>query len=78
MYTGDMTKEQFAYWLHGYMELNQDNTLSKNQVKIIRDKLASAFKKENSITLQGRDTTPSHNVFDISPIPCKIGHNDNM
>jgi len=40
-----MTSEQFVYWLHGFMEF-QNQKLSENQVQIIKDHLALVFDKE--------------------------------
>ncbi len=41
-----MNAQEFAYWLQGFFELNEeDKSLTKKQVKIIRDHLSLVFKK---------------------------------
>jgi hypothetical protein len=40
-----MTPEQFAYWLQGCLETTEGNKLSEKQVQIVRDHLATVFKK---------------------------------
>lgn len=50
-----MNAQEFAYWLQGFFELNEeDKSLTKKQVKIIRDHLSLVFKK----------VTPDRNVGD--------------
>lgn len=40
-----MTTEQFTYWLKGFMELNETNTLTEKQYQIIKDHLDLVFNK---------------------------------
>jgi hypothetical protein len=41
-----MTAEQFVYWLQGFMEINDPDTISKSETRVIKDHLALVFKKE--------------------------------
>jgi hypothetical protein len=47
-----MTAEQFTYWLQGFMEICNPETLDEEQTQIIKDHLASVFTKQ----------TPDRNV----------------
>lgn len=40
-----MTAEQFAYWLQGFMEIENPETLNENQVKLIKTHLKLVFFK---------------------------------
>lgn len=40
-----MSPESFTYWLQGYFEISDSNTLSPQQVQIIRDHLDLVFEK---------------------------------
>ena len=40
-----MTSEQFTYWLNGFFELTGAQTLTEQQVQIIKDHLKQVFKK---------------------------------
>ena len=44
-----MTPENFVYWLQGFMELQNPETISSEQVEIIQDHLNLVFKKETPI-----------------------------
>lgn len=41
-----MTPEQFAYWLQGFMEMENPKTLNLRQTKVIKDHLAQVFEKK--------------------------------
>jgi hypothetical protein len=41
-----MTPEQFAYWLQGFMEICNPETLDEEQTQIIKDHLALVFNKQ--------------------------------
>jgi hypothetical protein len=41
-----MTAEQFAYWLQGFMEICNPETLDEEQTQIIKDHLALVFNKQ--------------------------------
>ena len=40
-----MTTKQFAYWLQGFFEINDPQTINKEQTQIIRDHLNLLFDK---------------------------------
>ena len=40
-----MTPEHFSYWLQGFFELTGSNTLTEEQVKIIKDHIQLVFHK---------------------------------
>jgi len=40
-----MTAEAFAYWLQGYMEVQNPKEIDKTQTQIIKDHLALVFNK---------------------------------
>lgn len=40
-----MTPQDFCYWLKGYVELSETNSLTDNQVLVIKDHLDLVFKK---------------------------------
>lgn len=40
-----MTPEQFAYWLKGFYELNEPETINEKQTLIIKDHLDLVFGK---------------------------------
>lgn len=40
-----MKPESFIYWLHGYFEISESNTLSEKQVQVIKDHLDLCFNK---------------------------------
>lgn len=48
-----MNELNFAYWLQGFFELTDAETLTVDQVKIIKEHLALVFKKETNWTLGG-------------------------
>ena len=41
-----MTAEQFVYWLQGFMEINEPESIGRKETQIIKDHLALVFKKE--------------------------------
>lgn len=41
-----MTTEQFAYWLKGFLEIENPTTLDKRKTQIVKDHLELVFKKE--------------------------------
>ena len=40
-----MTPEQFTYWLQGFIEINDPKTIEEKETQIIKDHLATVFKK---------------------------------
>lgn len=55
-----MTAEQFTYWLQGFMEINDPETLTKRETQIIKDHLALVFDKQTP-------TTPGFNPNQTPP-----------
>jgi hypothetical protein len=54
-----MTAEQFIYWLQGFLELSENKTINEKQVKIIKDNLASIFKKESTDMIKTKEIQQS-------------------
>lgn len=54
-----MTSDNFIYWLNGYLELSGAETLTKEQVKVIKDHLKLVLKKE----------TPAYTITQQNPWP---------
>ncbi len=57
-----MTPEQFAYWLKGFYELNEPETINEKQTQIIKDHLDLVFGKvtpnrNDNMTTNKRTTT---------------------
>lgn len=44
-----MNYEQFAIWLHGFLEISNVETIDQNQTQIIKDHLALLFEKKTPI-----------------------------
>jgi hypothetical protein len=66
-----MTTEQFVYWLQGFMEICNPETLDENQTQIIKDHLKLVFDKqtpERTITVPGMTTTPCITT-PLAPMP---------
>ena len=55
-----MTAEQFVYWLQGFMEINDPDTISKSETRVIKDHLALVFDKQTP-------TTPGFNPNQTPP-----------
>lgn len=45
-----MNSEQFVYWLRGFMELQNPETMSKEQVQLIKDQLEMVRDNVNRVT----------------------------
>lgn len=48
-----MSPENFSYWLNGYLELSNSDSLTSQQVKIIKEHLALVFNKVTPSHFQG-------------------------
>lgn len=61
MTNGDMTPEQFCYWLNGHFDLADNNKLSEEQIKVIREHLEMVFTKkvEGVMLTEGIELKPS-------------------
>ena len=65
-----MDTNTFAWWLHGFFEISESNTLSEKQVQVIKDHLDLCFSKvtpdrskENppaTFTWKGKPPTGDH------------------
>ena len=61
-----MSPENFCFWLQGYFEIGGGDTLSPNQVQVVKDHLGLVFKKE----------TPDRNIkpgWNAPPYPGQDG-----
>jgi hypothetical protein len=47
-----MTAEQFTYWLQGFMEINDPETLGVRETQIIKDHLKLVFDKQTPVRKQ--------------------------
>ena len=50
-----MNYEQFAIWLHGFLEISNAETIDKNQTQIIKDNLALLFEKKTPDRSKNKD-----------------------
>lgn len=53
-----MNPNEFVYWLQGYFELTNSNTLTEEQVTIIKDHLRIVFNREQSDILHNFRSYP--------------------
>lgn len=82
-----MNYEQFAIWLHGFLEISNAETIDKNQTQIIKDHLALLFDKKTPDLSKNKDAdvfehyrppyvpmpTPKYPGFDPYKITCDFG-----
>ena len=50
-----MNYEQFAIWLHGFLEISNAETIDQNQTQIIKDHLALLFEKKTPIRREKKE-----------------------
>jgi len=43
-----MTEKEFCYWLRGYWELSTEDTLTKEQIGVIKEHLRTVFDKRTT------------------------------
>lgn len=55
-----MNAQEFAYWLQGWMELENPTNINQEQTQMIKDHLALVFKKETPIRPRGFDGNPAN------------------
>jgi hypothetical protein len=55
-----MNYEQFAIWLHGFLEISNVESIDKNQTQIIKDHLALLFEKKTPIRREKKNI--NHNL----------------
>ncbi len=65
-----MTAEQFTYWLQGFIEINDPETLGVRETQIIKDHLASVFNKQTPDRLT---TIPNKGTAQPYPGPMTTG-----
>ena len=53
-----MTSEQFTFWLQGFMEINDPETLGVRETQIIKDHLKLVFDKQTPVRKQLLTDTP--------------------
>ena len=53
-----MTPENLCYWLQGFLEIQNPNSLNETQIQIIKDHLSLVFKKETPSRVFTRDINP--------------------
>ena len=59
-----LTPEQFVYWLQGFMEMAEPESLSNRQLNMIKDHLALVFNKKTpdyTVTTTDQITIPPLN-----------------
>lgn len=61
-YNKNMNYEQFAIWLHGYLEISNAETIDKNQTQIIKDHLALLFEKKTPDRGKKKEVDPLENL----------------
>lgn len=66
-----MTPENFVYWLQGFLEIQGPDSISKQQVEIIKDHVALVLKKETPeyISCQIPRLQISDNFKSDPPVP---------
>ena len=69
-----MDTNSFAWWLHGYFEISESNTLSEKQVQVIKDHLDLCFNKVTPDRSKHLSTQSyCNNGKNITP-PTEYGH----
>ena len=59
-----MNYEQFAIWLHGFLEISNAETIDKQQTQIIKDHLALLFEKKTPDRIKKKEEdTPTGSPF---------------
>jgi hypothetical protein len=62
-----MTPENFVYWVQGFFEISGSETLSKEQVQVIKDHLSLVLtKKTPEVTI----TNPTPFIYPMPSITC--------
>jgi hypothetical protein len=62
-----MTAEQFTYWLQGFIEINDPKTIGEKETQIIKDHLATVFKK---VTPNGTGISRGPYIQDLQNMIC--------
>ncbi len=72
-----MQSVQFAYWLQGFFELSESNTLTEKQVEMIKNHLKLVFYHEIDPSYSDNPEVLSHmqNIHDGKPVkPVRPNH----
>ena len=56
-----MNYEQFAIWLHGFLEISDTETINEQQTQIIKDHLALLFEKKTPDRSKKKQDDPFEN-----------------
>lgn len=62
-----MTSENFVYWLQGFLEIQGPDSISKQQVEIIKDHVALVLKKETPQRFRLQEISASEINFNVPP-----------
>lgn len=62
-----MTSRDFTYWLRGYLELSETESLTKEQLAMIKEHLNLVFKQEEDMDSSPSDDSKSK---DVTPMRC--------
>ena len=78
-----MTPRDFVYWLQGYLEIENPETIGEKQVQIIKDHLQLVFKKvtsnrdknneEEDLVLEDIDVEEETDEIDLSEFETATG-----
>lgn len=60
------TPQELAYWLQGFFEITDAKVLTTDQVKKIKDKVASCFEKVTKTETSGYAVKIDHSIQDTS------------
>jgi len=66
-----MNYEQFAIWLHGFLEISNAEEINKEQTQIIKDHLALLFDKKTPDRSKKKEEDDSLEQFNKSAEECK-------
>ena len=64
-----MTPEQFCYWLNGHFDLSDNNKLSEEQVKVIKEHLGLVFEQKVKGINLFEGLRPSVSIPQFYPTP---------
>jgi hypothetical protein len=64
-----MTAEQFTYWLQGFMEINEPETLGVRETQIIKDHLKLVFDKQTPVRKQLLTDAPTRPYIGVPSTP---------
>lgn len=65
-----MSERDFCYWLQGFVEMTDAESINDEQWRAIKDHLKLVMNK----TIQYRITRPDELVYSVGPITCGVGY----